>query len=164
MNSSEHVERAPIGLLAFMATVTMLFTAFTASYLIRRTGMDWHPVVLPASLWANTALLGISSITLECARRAKNLRWLQATLVLGVLFLVVQIAIGAQLARSGITMQRGPHASFLYVLAGIHGIHLIGGMIALGTTLAGRLRVGPCAAYWHLMGALWLWSMILLSL
>ena len=71
-------EKAPVGLLAnparlglslFLGTVTMLFVGFTSAILVRRTGADWVPITVPALVWANTAWLVLSSVTLEMARR-----------------------------------------------------------------------------------------------
>ena len=154
----------PMGIIAFMATVVMLFTAFTASYLVRRTSADWRPVPLPLIVWANTALLLASSVTMErarCSRRPQD--WLRVTIFLGVAFLAGQVLAWLRLQETGVSFTVSPHASFLAVLASLHGLHVVGGLVALLLAVGGRAHLGPCAAYWHLMGGIWLWLLILLS-
>ncbi len=170
----------PIGLMAILATVAMLFAAFTAAVLVRRTGVDWEPVPLPPILWVNTALLLLSSIAVELARRAVRsdrahqvTRWLAVGGLLGTLFLVGQIAAWRQLAAHGVFLPTNPHASFFYMLSAVHGAHVLGGLGALGWTFrraAGDayLRAGPAgllhvAIYWHFVGGVWLYLLVLLS-
>jgi cytochrome c oxidase subunit 3 len=164
-----------LALWVFLSTVVMLFAAFASAYLIRRTGMDWTPVSLPPVLWVNTCVLAASSMALENARRGRLGRpqasWVGMTLLLGLLFLAGQGAAWVELARRGILVRTGPYSSFLYILSGLHGIHLIGGILFLSATLGTMIRSGPaqavrrlrlCATYWHFLGALWLFLFLLL--
>ena len=89
----------PIGLMAIIATVAMLFASFTAAILVRRTGMDWVRVSLPAIVWLNTAIIVVSSVVIELGRAAvrKNeqlraARLLEVTALLGGLFIVIGAA------------------------------------------------------------------------
>jgi cytochrome c oxidase subunit 3 len=154
-----------LALWVFLSTVVMLFAAFASAYLIRRTGMDWTPV----------SVLAASSMALENARRGRLGRpqasWVGMTLLLGLLFLAGQGAAWVELARRGILVRTGPYSSFLYILSGLHGIHLIGGILFLSATLGTMIRSGPaqavrrlrlCATYWHFLGALWLFLFLLL--
>ena len=61
-------ELVRLGLWMFLATVTMLFAAFTSAYVVRRSGSDWRQMALPSTLWLNTIVLGASSLALEAAR------------------------------------------------------------------------------------------------
>jgi cytochrome c oxidase subunit 3 len=152
----------PWGVMGLLATVVMLFTAFTASYLVRRTSADWSPVTLPASLWLNTFVLLASSAALEAARRGAR-RWLGAAAALGALFLVMQTAAWRQLAQAGVFLSTSPHASFFYMLTAVHALHLAGGLVAFALVRAGRVSLGACAAYWHVLGGAWVWILVLLS-
>ena len=60
-------DQLKLGLWMFLATVTMLFAAFTSAYIVRRSGSDWRPVALPSVLWWNTAVLAASSVAVEIA-------------------------------------------------------------------------------------------------
>lgn len=152
-----------VGLFAFLATVAMLFTAFTAAYVIRRSGPDWAPIELPPLVWPNTALLLASSVTVEMARK-RGRAWLAATGVLGIVFALGQIAVLLRLAAAGVFLASSPHASFVYVLAGVHGAHLAGGLGAIGRTWSRPHAVPLFATYWHFLGAIWLYILLLLHL
>jgi cytochrome c oxidase subunit 3 len=99
-------------------------------------------------------------------------KWLAATGVLGALFLAGQLAAWRQLAEQGIYLQSHPHSSFFYVLTGVHALHLVAGVIALMyvLALAVRYRLTPgessspvvCATYWHFVGVVWLYLMVVL--
>jgi cytochrome c oxidase subunit 3 len=172
--------RQPIGLYTVLVTVAMLFSAFTAALLVRRTGEDWIPVVWPPLVWINTGVLALSSAAVELARDAARReasrdipRWIAVAVALGLAFVAGQVALWHTLAQDGIVLSSGPHASFVYVLSGVHAVHVLGGIGALGWTYA-RARSGAYAAsrdaglahtatYWHFVGVVWLWLFALLS-
>lgn len=170
---------AQVGLWALLATVSMLFAGFTSAYLIRRAGSDWQPIYLPPILWFNTALLVSSSLTMEAARtsmrrwRMDALRgWLLVTTLLGLGFLIGQLFAWQQLAAQGVYVPTSPHSSFFYMLTGVHGVHLLGGLLALVYALSRTWRFGwtpaepdalnLCATYWHFVGGLWVYLFLLL--
>ena len=172
---------AQLGLWIFLATVTMLFAAFTSAYLVRSAGSDWQTIPMPFILWVNTAVLAWSSISLEVSRSAlksgslKAARnWFLVTTGLGLVFLVGQLVAWRDLMARGFYVPTNPHSSFFYILTGLHGLHLISGVVLLlyasrrlGTPAksAGRRDLtGLCATYWHFLGLLWIFVFILLSL
>jgi cytochrome c oxidase subunit III len=171
-------DTARFGLLAFLGTVSMLFIGFTSAYLIRRASMDWRPLRAPGILWLNTAVLLASSGTLEAARkrlREWNLRalmpWTAATGTLGGLFLAGQVMAWRTLAAQGVFLGTNPHSSFFYMLTGLHGLHLLGGLFWLAAVLVKVQRMAYTpgedglrlfATYWHFLGALWLYLLVLL--
>ena len=150
-------------LLAFLAMTVMLFAAFTAAYLIRRTGTDWQHVSLPGILWLNTAVLAASSVTVELARRSAKPSWLAATTVLGIAFLAGQLLAWRTLAQEGIFLPTNPHSSFFYMLTAVHGMHLLGGIGALMYATAYRNALGLGATYWHFVDGVWLYVFLMLS-
>ncbi|MGD8329458.1 MAG: cytochrome c oxidase subunit 3 [Acidobacteriota bacterium] len=173
-----------LGVWCFLAVVTMLFASFTSSYIVRQAGMDWDPTPLPRVLWFNTALLVLSSVALEVARRdARRGRLagartaLFATVLLGVGFVVGQFAAWRDLAAAGYYLPTSPHASFFYILTALHIAHLAAGLILLlyitervsfsprrgdGEEMPFLLGVG--ATFWHFFGALWIYLFALLAL
>lgn len=172
---------AQLGLWVFLATVTMLFAAFASAYLVRSAGSDWQTLPMPFILWANTAVLAWSSISLEVSRSALkggSLRtarnWLLVTTGLGLVFLVGQLAAWRDLMARGFYVPTNPHSSFFYILTGLHGLHLISGLVLLlyvfrrlWTPVESADRpdlTGLCATYWHFLGLLWIFVFILLSL
>ena len=135
LTSTRSARAAETLLFAFLATVVMLFAGFTSAYLIRRTGSDWARLELPPLALANTLVLLASSVTLELARR-RHRTWTRATLALGLLFL----------------------------LSLVHGLHLAGGLGALGWLTARDARPRLAAVYWHFLGLAWLYVLWLLRL
>ena len=156
----------------------MLFIGFTSAYILRRASFDWQPLSAPAILWANTGLLVLSSVTLEIARR--RLRgwdlkgaqgFMAATALLGVLFLGGQLLGWRALQLRGVFLSSNPHSAFFYLLTGVHGLHLVGGLVwgLVSVARLRRLTLTPgedglrlFATYWHFLGALWLYLLFLL--
>ena len=169
---------ARFGLWLFLGTLTMMFIGFTSAYMVRRLAPDWTPLRPPGLLWANTAALLLSSGTLEAARR--RLRgwdvagvgpWLLATGALGALFVVGQLAAWRVLAARGYFVGSNPHNSFFYLLSGVHGVHLVVGLIWFGVVLVKARRfaytpgedgLGMFAIYWHFLTGLWVYLVFLL--
>jgi cytochrome c oxidase subunit 3 len=167
-----------------IAGIVMLFTALTSAYIVRSASSnDWQPIAMPKVLWLSTGLIVISSITMEISRRSLKQRrdagygrWLVITLVLGLVFLASQLLAWRQLVRQGVYMASNPFNSFFYLFTAAHGLHLLGGILALGClllrtarkrdTVEGELRrVGAADAatiYWHFMDGLWVALFLLL--
>lgn len=167
-----------VGLLAFMGTVTMLFLGFTSALMLRRASPDWQPLQAPSLLWGSSAALIASSLALQTARRRLAgfdlvgcERWTWLTGGLGVLFVTAQLGAWSQLAAQGVFLSSNPSSSFFYVLTGLHIVHLLGGFGWYGVVLS-RLRrmafapgedgLGLFATYWHFLGALWLYLLVLM--
>ncbi len=176
--------RYRIGAWVAIASIVMLFTALTSAYIVRSaSGDDWHPIGMPKVLWLSTSLILISSVTMEISRRslkalndARYGRWLIVTVLLGLGFLGSQLMAWRQLVRQGVYMASNPHSSFFYLFTAAHGVHLLGGLVALSylmlrttkkrDTAEGELRrVGAADAatiYWHFMDGLWICLFLLL--
>jgi len=151
-------------LLAFLATVVMLFAGFTSAYLIRRTGADWLPLELPPLAWVNTGVLALSSLALERARRGGGAAWTRASLLAGLVFLVGQVGLWRALSARGAFLTSHPQGAFLFLLSAVHALHLVGGLAALGVTLARGTRPRLVAVYWHFLGLVWIYVLLLLRL
>ena len=155
---------------------------------------DWFPMQLPKLLLVNTVVLLISSLTIELSRRqvardvaleqvasipgvslgrATTMPWLAYTVVLGLCFLGGQWLVWRELAAHGFYVAPNPSSSFFYLLTGVHGVHLIGGVVALlFAGAAAVLRkpvetrsvvVDAAAWYWHFMAILWVGILCLLE-
>jgi cytochrome c oxidase subunit 3 len=169
-----------MGLMGVLATVAMLFASFTAAVLVRRSGTDWVPVILPAIVWANAAVILLSSALVEVARASLKRAdgtfaptWLIAGGALGLLFLAGQVVTWMRLIEQGVFLPSSPHAAFFYMLSAIHGAHVIGGLGALlwttnrafkgAYTASSHAGLTHAAIFWHFVGALWIYLLILLS-
>ena len=174
-----------IGMWVGLASILMLFIALTSAYIVRGVpalsggDSDWLPLEMPRVLWITTAVLLLSSVSIELARRALKRneyegfkRWISLTTLFGVAFLAGQLLAWKQLTTQGVYINSHPHSSFFYLLTSLHGVHLLGGVIALGyvTVAALRMRIGfrrraavdVTATYWHFMDGLWIYLFVLL--
>ena len=169
--------RYRIGVWVAIGSILMLFVALTSAYIVRSASAnDWRPVAMPKVLWLSTALILISSMTIEVSRRSlkqqKDLRygrWLALTTGLGLGFLGSQLIAWRQLVRQGVYLASNPYNSFFYLFTAAHGLHLFGGILALSylllttrkrrATVDGELRRAGAAdavtIYWHFMDVLW---------
>jgi len=151
-------------LVAFLATVVMLFAGFTSAFLIRRTGSDWQPVALPRLAYANTLVLVAASVLLELARRRASPAALRAGLACGLLFLAGQVQVWRLLEGRGMFLSDTPEGAFFFLLSAVHGVHLLGGVGALTWQLVRGDTPRLVAAYWHFLGLVWLYVLLLLHL
>lgn len=165
--------KAKVGLVVFLAVVGTFFALFTSGYFMRQEVSDWRSLPLPRILWVNTALLILGSVSLQralvLARRhdiAGVRLWLGAACIVTIGFLVGQMLAWQQLASSGFVLDGNPANSFFYLLTGLHGLHILGGLVALGRATASawddtmapeklRLRADLCALYWHFLLFIW---------
>ncbi|MCM3872336.1 MAG: cytochrome c oxidase subunit 3 [Pyrinomonadaceae bacterium] len=176
--------RYRIGMWVGLASILMMFTALTSAYIVRAaSSSDWHPIAMPQILLLSTVLIIASSGTLEVARRRLKSAfggsynfWLLLTTALGAAFLCSQLLAWRQLVRQGVYVASNPHSSFFYLLTATHGVHLIGGLIALiyllfrarraardEQTLVKRHAVADAVTlYWHFMDGLWIYLFVLL--
>jgi cytochrome c oxidase subunit III len=165
---------AKIGLAVFLAVVGSLFALFILAYSMRMHMSDWRPLPVPTVLWINTGVLVLSSMALYQAQVAATRgegRRMRAALVAGggltLIFLGGQLLTWRQLIEAGYFAASNPANAFFYLLTAAHGLHLLGGMVALGRTTAktwagdrepeaARLSVELCAMYWHFLLLVWL--------
>lgn len=170
---------ARIAVWLLVGAITILFAAFTSTYLVRRGEADWRVGPLPQILWLTTAIILGSSLALDRARRhgrqgeLTGLRtWLTITTLLGLAFLAGQLLAWRQLVEAGIYLSTNPHSSFFYLMTGAHGFHLAGGIGALlyavrrapaAATAEEALDVtDPVATYWHFLTGLWIYLFVIL--
>jgi cytochrome c oxidase subunit 3 len=200
----ERLKRARFAVYIVLASIVMLFVGFSSLMLARRTGgrydaatsnfiSDWTPVPLPIQLLLlNTAILALSSFTLERARkqarrrvalfglhvpgvslgREINFPWLGATLLLASAFLYGQYRAWDLLHRHGVYLGTMISSSFFFILTGAHAAHLFAGMSALAYAgIVAFLRRAPenyrlvldaTSVFWHFMGILWVYLLALM--
>ena len=177
--------RYRIGIWMAIGSILMLFVALTSAYIVRSASSDdWRRIAMPKVLWLSTALLVVSSVTIELARRSLKHKnesgyslWLINTVVLGVAFVGSQVMAWRQLVRQGAYLASNPYNSFFYLFTGAHGLHVMGGLCALAYLVirtrgarksldAELRRTGAADAvtiYWHFMDVLWIALFMLLT-
>lgn len=162
-----------------LVSVSALFVTLGLAYYERaQSAVGWQHIRAPRMLWISTALILASGWVLEAARgaferrdSARYVRWIEITVTIGLGFLACQVLALRELVGQGIYLRHNPHSSLFYVLTGVHGLHLLGGIAAL-LYLAWcalrwnarsrfqverqRTRTQITALYWHFLTVLWL--------
>ena len=164
-----------------MASITMMFGAFTSAYLVRRASGNWLEFELPQIFFVSTIVLLISSLFLHMSyksfiggQESRYKSTLIISFILGVAFLILQYQGWIALFNNGIDLKGNPAGSFVYVLTGVHALHIIGGLAALivGLLMAfsrkfkvtekRRINFDLTLQYWHFVDLLWVYLLIFL--
>ncbi|MDP4283318.1 MAG: heme-copper oxidase subunit III [Bacteroidota bacterium] len=162
-----------------LASIVMMFAGLSSAYIVKRNQANWLTFDIPLIFWYSTAVIVLSSITILLSRKAfldRNMklykRWLGVTLLLGIAFVLMQYLGFVQLWDSGITVSRNVSFSFLYVIVGLHALHVFGGIVALLVIYlrSFRSRIKNYSAvpidlmntYWHFVDFLWIYLLIFL--
>jgi cytochrome c oxidase subunit III len=162
-----------VGLATLLAVVTSFFALIMSAYSLRMNLGDWIPLSEPQLLWANTIVLALASVVFQWTRNAairdQHARILPGLLLTGLLtitFLLGQMVVWRQLNASGLTVSGNPANAFFYLLTGVHGLHILGGMYvwarATVRAMSGkdsdavRQSVELCTIYWHFLLLVWL--------
>jgi len=182
-DESTTVERTPppegyrIAIWLAFVSISMFFLALTSAYIYNRA--KTHPIVMPRILWLSTALIIASSLAMEVAKRSLRRRkergfkrWLTVTIALGLGFLCAQLAAWRHLVESGYYVNSNFHSGYAYIFTGSHGVHLIGGLVALAylairsqegwTAVRRRVTVDVTALYLHFLAGLWIYLLLFL--
>lgn len=158
----------------FIVSIIMLFAAMTSAYLVRRAEGNWLEYTIPAVFSYSSFVMVLSSLTMQgayMAAKKDNFSGLRIgitlTFVLGIAFLYMQFQGWVQLVDQNVFFVGNPAGSFMYIFTGLHGFHLISGLIVLlfGLVAAFRLKIHAkslnqleiATAYWHFLDVLWLY-------
>ncbi len=169
-----------IALRMFLAVVFVLFMLFFVAYYIRMELDDWRPMPEPTLLWINTFILFVCSAVMQWTRAAaknseqQKVKWgMIAAGAFTLAFIFGQVSAWEELNNAGFYLNSNPANSFFYVLTGLHGLHILGGLWVWTRStfkvLAGievkavRLSVELCAVYWHFLLLVWLIIFAILS-
>ena len=184
--SSVRPDKAKILTWFLLLVVMMTFGGLIAAYVVVSTNKaaEWSPFDLPVEVWISTFLILVSSFVYHTAKKAidgdaheKAQKWLIGTTGLGAAFISSQLLAWLALVNRGLYMQGNPYAGFFYILTAVHALHVLGGIIALGSILLRNWNETANTAeleyrrnlaravgwYWHFMGALWIILFVLLG-
>jgi cytochrome c oxidase subunit III len=157
----------------FLAVVGVVFMLLLIAYGGRMAYEDWRPAPQLNLLWANTFVLILSSVALQWAQasvRRGRMDAMRVGLLAGgaftLVFLFGQLLAWRQLATMGYFDVSNPAIAFFYLITGVHGVHLLGGLVAWGRAVARawgdfnvakmRQSVELCTLYWHFLLGVWL--------
>jgi cytochrome c oxidase subunit 3 len=163
-----------------LAGIVMMFAGLTSAYIVKRNLANWISFDLPKIFWYSTAVIICSSLTLILSRKAFIQREMKLyrlrlalTLLLGIAFVGMQYIGFTQLWNSGVTLTRNVSFSFLYIIVGLHALHVIAGLIALIIILIKaysikRKNYDPVTidmmnTYWHFVDLLWIYLLLFLE-
>jgi cytochrome c oxidase subunit 3 len=165
---------AKVGLWLLLAVITSFFGLLISAYGMRMELADWRPLPAPNVLWLNTAMLIASSIAYQWTHWAVARgnpdavkAGLLASGLFALAFLAGQLFVWQQLSAAGQLPASNAANAFFYLLTGLHGLHLLGGLVVWGKTTAkawgsvtepseqGR-SIELCALYWHFLLVVWL--------
>jgi cytochrome c oxidase subunit 3 len=164
-----------VGLVAVCVSISVFFVSLVLAYYWRSARPPyWDPIPLPKTLWTSTVLILFSSVTFETARRLFRRgewraasRMLLLTACLGAGFLASQLTAWRELIAKGAFLSQNPHSSFFYLFTGLHGAHLLGGLVAMFVVVLGKSKrrelVDVVANYWHFLGVLWIALFVVLQ-
>jgi cytochrome c oxidase subunit III len=162
-----------------IAAMLMMFAGFTSAYIIKRNQANWTTFELPIVFYISTFVILSSSLTIFLASRSFKQRQharyrslMAVTLLLGVMFIILQIIGFKQLWNAGITLTGNVSFSFLYVIVLAHAVHVIGGVVALSVMFLKYFRaniktynpvpVEVMSTYWHFVDVLWIYLLVFL--
>jgi cytochrome c oxidase subunit 3 len=160
-----------------IGSIVMMFAGLTSAYLVKSNQANWIEVQLPKLFYASTAVILISSLTMQMALRSfkqremmQYRRLLFVTLFLGVGFVVLQWLAFSALWNQGVHFKGSSAGQFLYIIAGLHAVHVVGGVIALlvmgakaflsNTRNYNAVPVEVMATYWHFVDLLWIYLLL----
>jgi len=173
ITSEQRARAVGTGLWLFIGVATTLFSLFLVAYGMRMDAADWSPIAMPWPLWLSTALLLTGSVLMHRAGRAARAgrpeaarRLLLAGGAAAMAFLGSQLWAWQALIDARVVLAGNPAASFFYVLTALHGLHVVGGLLAwsvavpaLAPALADEpsatWRIELCARYWHFLLVVW---------
>ncbi len=169
------------GMWLFIGSVVMLFAALTSAYIVRQAEGNWLYFELPTIFTISSIVIFLSSITMHGAylsAKKDNLEMVKVlitiTTVLGLVFLILQFEGWKDLVDKQVYLVGNPSGSFIYIITGLHGLHLISAIIFLLIVMISTYRyrvhsknlaqMEMCVTYWHFLGGLWLYLFVFLLL
>ncbi len=167
-----------------LASIVMMFAGLTSAYIVKKANAQWLEFELPSMFWYSTIVILVSSLTAHLSVKSFKARemgryrvLIGITAILGILFVVLQYMGFKEIEAGGVPLfgfDSNPSASFIGIIGGLHGLHVIGGVIALVVMFL-RAYIGAkkvysstgleiAATYWHFVDGLWIYLFIFFNL
>lgn len=161
------------------ASIVMMFAGLSSAFIVKRNQANWITFDIPTIFYYSTAIIMLSSLTLILCQKAFVNRqmpqykgWLFISMILGIAFVVMQYIGFEQLWGAGITLTRNVAFSFLYVIVGLHALHVFGGVVGMVVIFIKSLNpqkksysslpIELMNTYWHFVDFLWIYLLIFL--
>ena len=162
-----------------MASILMMFAGWTSAYIVKNAAGNWLEFALPNAFYISTAVILLSSVTLQFSYigyKKQNEKMykvlLPVTLILGFVFIAFQYVGWMELFNSGVDLKGNVSGSFTYLITGAHALHVLGGIAALIVAMVHALslkfrytekrknRFELVLQYWHFVGVLWVYLLL----
>lgn len=162
-----------------IGSILMMFAGLTSAFIVKSNQVNWQGVEIPVFFWYSTGVILLSSLTVQMALRAFKQREMSqyriligVTFLLGIAFVVLQwFGFLDMWRQQNITFKGAVGAGqFLYVIFGLHALHVIGGVIVLMVmfikAFMGKIKlyssvpVEVAATYWHFVDLLWIYLLV----
>lgn len=161
-----------------IASICMMFAGWTSAFIVRKAQGNWLVFSLPIAFYISTFVVILSSVTMQFSikafkNREMNLykKLISSTAILGVAFMILQLWGFKEMSQAGISLAsngEGVSGSFIYVISGIHILHMLGGVIALvivflvvnfrkNTKVYSSNGLEILGTYWHFVDVLWIY-------
>ncbi len=180
-NNRSRIHPQKFALWLAMGSILMMFMAFTSAYFVKQATGSWVEYRLPNMFYLNSAIILLSSLTLHISYKSfvggqeGKYKWLLViSFVLGIAFLAGQYLAWSQLFEMGIDLKGNASGAFLYLITGVHALHIFGGLAAIFVALIRAFtwdykvtdkrknRFEMTLQYWHFVDILWIYLFILL--
>jgi cytochrome c oxidase subunit 3 len=174
-NKRNTINAQKFALWAAMASISMMFAAFLSAYIVKQASGNWLEFSMPGTFYLSTILVICMSVVLHktsgylASARANLYKWgLLAAGMIAVLFIISQYYSWTALAEKGIDLKGNVSGSFLYLITGIHVLHVLGGVVALLISVlyaylypfsnqqTKRQKFDLVVNYWHFVDGLWI--------
>lgn len=164
-----------------IGSIIMMFAGLTSAYIVKRSQPNWTSFEMPRIFWYSTLVMLVSSLTMVLATRAfkqrERLRYRRLiiiTALLGIAFVLMQWVGFKTVWQSGVTFSGAGGGQFLYIIAGLHGLHVLAGIVVLLVMIAKAIStrkrnydavpVEVMGTYWHFVDLLWIYLMVFFML
>jgi cytochrome c oxidase subunit III len=162
-----------------MGSMVMAFAGLTSSVIVRSNQPNWTTFAMPKMFLISTIVIIISSLTMHLTVRAFKKREMPTyrilitiTALLGIAFFITQYLGFAALNKQGLDIKSTNSASYIYVIALLHMLHVAGGIVALVVTFLkaystkvkvyNSVGIEIVATYWHFVDILWIYLYLFL--
>jgi cytochrome c oxidase subunit III len=160
-------------------SILMMFAGWTSAFVVRHAAGNWLEYRLPNIFFYNTAVILLSSLTLQLSysffkKGIESLYkiLLMITFLLGLAFVVLQYLGWLEMKAIGVELTKNPSGDFVYVITGFHAAHVLGGIAVLTVAMVHafalpfrptpkrQLRFELSLTYWHFVDLLWIYLLI----
>jgi cytochrome c oxidase subunit III len=163
----------------FVLSSIMMFAGLTSAYIVRQAEGNWKIFDLPSTFYISTVLILLSSASMHYSFiQAKKFNisnqklGLWISFILGIAFLGSQYIGWQEMVSNKVFFVGNPAESFVYVISGLHGAHIVAGLCIMLAAIIGAyrkinqtkniFRMELTSIFWHFIDILWIYLFVFL--